>query len=302
MNTLFCTVFTPTYNRADLLNDLYSSLLNQTFSDFEWIIVDDGSIDNTKETVYRFIQEKKIKIKYHKVVNGGKHRAINIGLDLSCGKVFAIVDSDDKLTDNAIEKINSYFREIEHSNKKFCGVSANKGFNENEMIGTTFTERYVDAKSNERGKYNISGDKFEVYYTAILKKYKFPTFDGENFLSEIIVWNRLAKDGYLLRWFNDTIYICEYLDDGLTSNNLKILAKNPQGYALRIKEQVEFGNISMKAKLGYYSNYYFLLHKDKKLNVMIQDLNANYFLFLISIVIRKLLILIRGVSNEYETI
>ena len=95
-NKVFCTVFTPAYNRKELLYRLYESLVEQTSKDFEWVIIDDGSTDGTDDMIAS-IKEDSFSIIYKKVENGGKHRAINRGLDIAEGEVFAIVDSDDYL-------------------------------------------------------------------------------------------------------------------------------------------------------------------------------------------------------------
>lgn len=99
------TVFTPTYNRAYILNNLYQSLCRQSYGDFEWLIVDDGSTDNTEGLIASWLDESKISLCYIKQPNGGKHRAINRGIQEANGNLFFIVDSDDYLADNAIERI-----------------------------------------------------------------------------------------------------------------------------------------------------------------------------------------------------
>ena len=302
MSEVFCTVFTPTYNRASLLSKLYESLVVQTEKDFEWVIVDDGSSDNTEEVVIEFIEQDKFKIIYFKQKNGGKHRAINKGLELCSGKVFAIVDSDDELTYDSLEKVKRWFDQIGNVNKKFCGVAGNKGYTAEKIVGATFEGEFIDATNIERRKYNIVGDKFEIYYTEILKKYPFPTFEGEKFMSEIVVWTRMAKDGYLVRWFNDIIYIAEYQEEGLTSNNFRVLANSPKGYALRIREQVKYADLSFKEKMGYYSNYYFLIKEKKSFSEIKKDLDISGIDLRLSILLRKILILIRGEKNEYENI
>lgn len=289
---VFCTIMTPTYNRADFLPTLYKSLKKQSDKDFEWIIVDDGSQDNTEDVVKKFINEtKNFKIIYHKSKNGGKHRAVNKGIDLAHGKIFAIVDSDDYLTVDALKKIKEYFKDIEkNSNKlKYAGVAGMKGYSEKEITGKTFKGKYVDAKSTERRKYNISGDKFEVFYTSVLKKNKFPEIKGEKFMTEAILWTRLANLGYYIRWYNDIIYICEYLPGGLTDKRKSLIDNSPKGYALYIKEQVKFGNITIKQKLGYYSFYAEVRKKYIKYSDIAKELDTNKFLVIFSVCLRKIL-------------
>lgn len=303
MNEFFCTVFTPAYNRATLLKRLYDSLTEQKFKDFEWVVVDDGSTDDTESVMESFINEKKIDIKYVKVENGGKHRAINVGVEMSKGKVFAIVDSDDYLTPFALEKIYTWFGEIEENNTlKYCGVAGCRGYNEHQIIGTTFEGEYLDATNIQRKHYNITGDKFEVYYTDIMRMYKFPEFEGEKFMPEIVVWTRMAKDGYYIRWYQDILYLCNYLEGGLTDNNLKLLSNNPKGYALRIREQVKYAELSLKEKWGYYSNYYYLRRKKESFGEMCKNVEVSCVEMLCAIVLRFVIMLRRGNFNEYKNI
>ncbi|CAG9613758.1 hypothetical protein BACCIP111899_02977 [Bacillus rhizoplanae] len=114
----------------------------------------------------------------------------------------------------------------------------------------------MDATSLERTKFNITGDKAEVFYTKILRKYKFHEFKGGKFITEATVWDRMAYDGYKIRWFNKTIYICDYLDEGLTKNMKEMFAKNPKGTACYIKQQIKFYKCNLKGRLSYYNLYY----------------------------------------------
>ncbi|WP_413307841.1 glycosyltransferase family 2 protein [Bacillus sp. 1P10SD] len=255
------TVFTPTFNRAYILENLYNSLQSQTYTNFEWLVIDDGSTDNTAELFNNWIRENKLHIRYHRVENGGKHRAINKATDLASGELFFIVDSDDYLTEDALESIVQWEGTIENK-EEFCGVSGNRGKSKTDLWGTTFEGEYIDASSLERNKKNITGDKAEVFYTKLLQKYKFKEFEDENFITEATVWNRMAADGYKIRWFNKTIYICNYLNDGLTNNMKIIFANNPRGTAYYINQQIKYYQCNFKGKLSYY-NLYFELVKEK---------------------------------------
>ncbi len=234
------TVFTPTFNRAYIIEKLYDSLKQQTCKDFEWIVIDDGSSDNTAILFDKWcLEDNGFDIIYLKVKNGGKHRAINKGTEMARGKLFFIVDSDDYLLNNAIEQIISWESTIENL-EGFAGVSGNRGYSEEQIIGETFNGDFIDATNLERGKFRIFGDKAEVYYTEILRKYKFPEIEGENFMTENVVWNAIANDGYKIRWFNQITYICHYLTDGLTYHSGEIAVKNPKGYALANKRNQMF--------------------------------------------------------------
>ncbi|MEI2533009.1 glycosyltransferase family 2 protein, partial [Escherichia coli] len=162
------TVFTPTYNRSYILDNLYQSLKNQTCYDFEWLIIDDGSTDDTEILIKKWISEETLfNIKYHKKQNGGKHRAINIGVELAKGKLFFIVDSDDKVLPDSVEKIIDWESKLPRK-EKFAGVAGNRAYSNDQVIGKTFTGDFIDATSLERERFNIMGDKAEAFYTDIL--------------------------------------------------------------------------------------------------------------------------------------
>lgn len=226
------TVFTPTYNRAYRLETLYKSLCAQTCKDFEWIVINDGSTDNTAELFAKWTEnDNGFPIIYKEVENGGKHRAINKAVGMAHSDAFFIVDSDDYLLPFAIEKIGSWFKTVEN-NDAFAGISGLRGYTIDDPIGgwPTFEGDYVDCTHLQRHLYQLLDDKAEVYKTSILKKYPFPEFEGEKFVTEAVVWEHIARDGYKLRWYNQIIYICEYLADGLTASANKKFMENPKGH------------------------------------------------------------------------
>lgn len=237
------SVFTPTYNRAYLLGNLYKSLLNQTTHNFEWIIIDDGSKDGTEELVGSWIKDtrKKFQITYKKVRNGGKHRAINYGVELAKYEAFFIVDSDDVLTEDAIWFINSEFIKVADK-VEYAGISGLCMYKNKEIIGgrPQFSD-YIDATNFEREKYSLLGDKAEVYKTSVLKRYPFPEFENETFLAEAVVWDAIAYDGLKLRWFNKPIYCAEYMGDGLSRNGYIKMKNNPCGWAEWIRRERLYG-------------------------------------------------------------
>ena len=251
------TVFTATYNRGYILPKLYQSLKRQTYRSFEWIIIDDGSTDNTEILVSKWKNAGNFfDIRYIKTINGGKHRAINKGVKLARGILFFIVDSDDYLTDNALERI-SYWENTINSKSSFAGICGNKMYFNGELMGKTFCGQTIDCKMHERKKYGIVGEKAEVFYVHILKKYPFPEFENENFLSEAVVWNRISVDGYKLRFFNESIYFSEYRDDGLTCNIKEKMKKNINGTLLFFKEMFFLQNNTLdRFRIGSLYIYY----------------------------------------------
>lgn len=233
------TVFTPTYNRAYIIENLYHSLQRQTFRDFEWLVIDDGSSDNTEEIFQNWIQnENAFPIRYYKQPNGGKCRAINHALDLAEGELFFTVDSDDYLTDDALEKIVLWESQLPEE-KKFCGVAGNLGISPDKTPNTLFHTEYYDGTLLDRYS-EVDGERAIVFYTAIHQRYKYPVFNEEKFMTEAVVYNRMAHDGYKMRFYNDIIWIYEYREDGLTKSGHSLFLNNPRGYCLWLKEKNQF--------------------------------------------------------------
>lgn len=256
MDRVQVTVFTPAYNRSYIIGELYSSLRRQSCKEFEWVVIDDASDDDTQHKVENWANdEKEFPIRYiRKEIGGGKHRAINDAVKLANGKLFFIVDSDDVLTDDAIEKILHWESEIENK-AGFAGVSGNRGKNKDEIIGDTFSGEHIDAPFTQREAYNILGDKAEVYYTEVLEKYPFPEFEGERFITERVVWDKIGADGYKIRWYNEVIYLCEYLSDGLTQNGDEVFRKNPKGAAFNLNQMIKIYHYSFLQKLRSVNGY-----------------------------------------------
>lgn len=256
------TVFTPTYNRAYILPQLYASLLKQTVYDFEWLIVDDGSFDNTEELVAQWsVCCSQFSIRYHKQKNGGKHRAINWGTQNAGGELFFIVDSDDQLTEDAIQTIIEV-RNTLPSDGQFAGIAGNKGYSSEKIVGTTFTGSTLDCTTVERGKFGISGDRAEVFFTDLMKRYPFPEYAGETFVTEAVVWDKMAIDGYCLRYFNKIIYLCDYLEDGLTGQGLDLYYRNPMGYGHYLRQTRSVNKFGRRLQTYYDVECYLHWHKE----------------------------------------
>jgi len=251
---MLITVFTPTYNRAYTLSSLYRSLINQSCMDFEWLVIDDGSIDETEQLIAKYIDENKLNIRYVKTENAGKHIAINKGVDLAKGELFFIVDSDDQLPKNSIKDILSNYHKVKED-YSIAGVVGRRGDKLKGVIGSEsgFTELVVNAL-DFRYKHNIVGDMAEVIKTDVLKKYKFPQFGKEKFCPESLVWNRIAQQ-YDFLWFNEIVYYCEYLPDGLTSSIVKIRMKSPKSSMLHYSELSKY-KIPLKQKVKAIINFW----------------------------------------------
>ncbi|MCH4191066.1 MAG: glycosyltransferase family 2 protein [Butyrivibrio sp.] len=237
------TVLTPTYNRAEYLKKLYESLLKQTEQLFIWMIADDGSDDETAEIVRTFQNEKKIEIRYFYQPNGGKHRALNSGIRQIQTELTYIVDSDDYLPDNAIEIILKYhlkYRKVfniwtgeDTRGNRICGYCFLRYYSDGRVNTAKFAEKesignYVDVRINE----NNGGDKAEVFFTAILKKFPFPEYQGEKFVPEDLVWMQMAGK-YDFVHINEKVYICDYMEGGLTRTGHRNKIHSPHGMMKR---------------------------------------------------------------------
>ena len=220
------TILTPTYNREKTLQRVYESLLAQTNKDFEWVIVDDGSTDNTKALIESFIAEDKISIKYFYKTNGGKHTALNVGTQAAKGELLLVLDSDDYLLDNAIQTSYEYWRKYKN-NKSICGMTflcriENPIYNV--KLFDECVSNMIDFKYN---KGNLT-DMCEVMRTDVLQQYPFPVFENERFLSEIVAFGEMAKK-YQVAYIPKEIYVAEYLDTGLSRNWFELVINNPLG-------------------------------------------------------------------------
>ena len=219
------TVVTPSYNRSENLSFLYQSLLKQTSKDFEWLIIDDGSQDNTKEVVDGFVSEGSIPISYVYKDNGGKHSALNIAFKTVKSELLFIVDSDDVLTSDAVETILKDWDGVQ--DKNLCGISYLRGYDEKNVIGDKHPQDYViDNFINLRYNRGIVGDKAEVWRTECLRDFQFPEYPGERFISESVAWIYLAKSWDMLM-VNKIIYITEYLAGGLSDSGRKLRFQCP---------------------------------------------------------------------------
>lgn len=245
MNNELLTVLTPTYNRADKLQNLYMSLQNQTSKNFVWLIIDDGSTDGTEEIVRNFQHERSFQIQYIKKDNGGKHTALNVGICKCSTPLSIIVDSDDILLPNAVSIVERYYRKYKN-NQKIAVYSFLRCYSNGTPIIKIDKDEFVSSYVQYRIKENHPGDMAEVFKSGILKKYPFPVFANEKFLSEDVVWIQMGLK-YESVFINKPIYQCEYLPGGLTDNDKKMKFASPLGSMMR-------GSMLMKKECGIKAN------------------------------------------------
>lgn len=232
------SIITPTYNREKELGRVYESLLKQSNKDFEWLVVDDGSVDNTKSLVENYIKEKKINIRLLTKENGGKPSAYNLGVENAKGELLLCLDSDDALVEDAIETIlEDYF--IIKDNEQCAGLVYNcEDIASKEIIGTPLPDGFFDTYYNIYEKYQVKGDKAQVIKTKVAKEYPFPIIDGEKFVPEALVNNRISKK-YNFLYRDKAVMQKEYLTDGYSANYFNLVKRNPMSNRLYFKELYE---------------------------------------------------------------
>lgn len=246
------TIFTATYNRAYILPKLYESLKNQTNKDFVWLVVDDGSVDDTKILVQSWINEKTIDIEYIYQENGGKSRAHNTGVKNCKTQLFFCVDSDDYITDKTVEKILSRSDEL-FGNNEAAGIIAYRGKNETEVLGNKFNEKLKTSTLGDLYRAGFVGDTSLIYKSQILKNFLFPEIENEKFVTEDYVYCQIDQKYYML--LEPTVMIvCNYLGDGYTKNALKLNLKNPVGTLMYYNLKVSLAK-SFKEKCMYVIRY-----------------------------------------------
>lgn len=249
------TVFTPTYNRGAFLYKIFESLSQQTFKDFEWIVVDDGSTDNTKDIIEKIIDGcDSFPVRYIYKENGGKHTAINVGVKNSKGELFLILDSDDSLPKDSLEII-AMQNETCSSKKDCAGVCGLMAHHNGERIGGGFpAEELYESVLYFRYKLGVTGDLLEVFKTSVLREFSFPEINGEKFCPEALVWNRIAVK-YKLYCFNKVVYYRDYLEGGLTDKIIKIRMESPVATCMTYVEMLEYP-IPLIQKIKAAINYW----------------------------------------------
>lgn len=231
------TILTPAYNRWNKLEALWESLQNQTEKDFEWLVVDDGSTDDTKELIRQMQTKSDFPVRYIYKNNGGKHTALNVGIKTIKSDLTFIVDSDDYIKPDAVASILKIHKKYENQ-QNLCGYVFLRAFPDGKINGKMFNpdERiasYIEVRVNGNDTDTI--DKAEVFLTRCLKEFPFPEYSGENFLGEDLVWMRMARK-YQMVHVNKVIYVGNYMADGLTRNRRKHNIASPVGCMHRAEE------------------------------------------------------------------
>ena len=253
---MLLTIFTPTYNRKDLLKRVYDSLLVQTVKDFEWLIVDDGSTDDTDSVVREWIMENRITIRYFYRENGGKMRAHNVGVRLAKGEIFTCLDSDDYLVETAVEELVHCYnvnKDRQYEEKRVAGVVAHKGETADKLLGDC---EFPDCElSTLYGLYlkGFKGETTLLYETRVLRQYPFPEIDGEKYVPEDYVYDKIDVE-YALAVLPKIITVCEIVSEGYTDSVKKLKKNNPMAWYLYYEQRAAITPFSM-LKIKYLGRY-----------------------------------------------
>ena len=238
--TTTLTVFTPAYNRAHTLNRTYQSLCLQTSKDFEWLIIDDGSTDNTRELVERWIEDSLISIRYIYQHNQGMHGAHNTAYKNITTELNTCIDSDDWLPKDAVEKIISFWRK--NGNDSYAGLVGLDQKENGEIIGTCFPNTLKLTTLQEYYESGGRGDKKLVYRTDVVNQYpEYPIFKGEKYVGLNYKYMLIDQDWKLLV-LNEPLVVVDYQEDGSSYNMYQQYWNNPKGFSFLRKIEMKSTN------------------------------------------------------------
>lgn len=254
MDAYKIAVFTPTYNRARLLPQLFESLQEQTRFDFYWLVVDDGSTDDTRDVVESFQKTAKFEIKYVYKENGGKHTAINMMLDMINAELVLIVDSDDFISEDTIETILQDYSNLNTDGpdtEDICQMIYLRATFNGAVIGDSFPVDCglvdpIECMVNG----GVKGDKCDVLVTKAFRNCRFPVYPAENFMGETVLWYLAYQKDRKIFVRNKVLYYCEYREDGLTMSGRPMRIRQPFGGMAHANSYL-FDGVRPKLRLKY---------------------------------------------------
>ena len=233
------TILTPTYNRVHTLPLLYDSLCAQTCDEFEWLVVDDGSADDTISWLRSCRDRHPVfPIRILSQPNGGKHMALNAGVAAAQGEWIFVVDSDDRLTADAVEYVQRVLASVAVTSGKATGVCFRRAHLDGRLMGRLWHGAVPFAARPGLVARMVQADLAYVFPSAVMRSLPFPVIPGEKFVPELYIWNRIADAGDILYYLDRVIYLCDYLSDGYTRNFQSHLKASPGGFLLFYADQI----------------------------------------------------------------
>ena len=258
----FFTVFVPTYNRAALLPRLLDSIAAQTFQDFELLIVDDGSTDNTQQILSEFAKHARFPVRIHCQTNQGLTSTINVALDKAEGFLFVKIDDDSTLVPTALDRFHYWWHAAQElfSEPIVCVEALLADINTGKVIGTPYPQSPMLSDHIEiYYGFNRRGDPIRAIRTDIPAKYRYPRFAGENFIPEAYLWNRVGFERHKAVYINEVLSFTEYRADGMCRNFVKYRVRNPRGFELYYRDFLQTAihdeRVSYKALLRHACNW-----------------------------------------------
>ncbi len=257
------SILTPTYNRGKLLERLYNSILkNLNYGlEVEWLIMDDGSIDDTASLIEKFINENKFDIQYYSQENKGKMEAINNLVPYVTGDLIIECDSDDYFKQNAFLTIKNTCNELDENTYALCYLK----YDQNECnIGNLFKEKET-TMFNMYFKQGENGEKALVYNAAIRKQYNYKLEKDEKFITEARMYHKMDLK-YKIKCFNEPVMICEYQEEGYSKNIVEMFKKYPYGYYEYFKEMfdMDLNGIYLKKRMYILKHYILFSYLTKR--------------------------------------
>lgn len=277
------SILTATYNREKLLPNLYQSLIenSKTFQNFEWLIMDDGSTDQTRELVKQWMKENKIEIHYYYQENQGKMAAINHLNNHVTGDIWIEMDSDDVFCEHTLDKIARDYETLEDD---VYGILYYKHLTGMETKKDEHLENKVLKLYDMHYKYGYTYDMALTFKTAYRKQYQYPLEHGERFITEARMYYKMDQDYQGLLIKNDVIMDCAYMDDGYTKNIMEVFKKYPYGYYEYFKELLNYPHHGILFKKRIYMIKHYILFsvltkRSFKESVCALEQGANKVLF-----------------------
>lgn len=267
------TVFTPLYNRRHTIHRVFESLNRQTFKGFEWLIIDDGSTDNARELIEGFKRLADFNIRYYYKQNGGKHTAWNMALELIETEYFICLDSDDALTDDALERMLFHWDSIADRSGYWSVVGLCVDSQTGEVVGDRYPQGINEAASPGEIAAKVNGEKFSCLRTDVMKAFPFPEPEGTTFITECIVWNKVDKD-YRQYYVNEPYRVYyQHEPDSLTTAWYRDHVK--EGYVSNYFWKIStLNDVGGNLKTVFQAAYYGLM-SEKKPSTIIKDVKGK---------------------------
>ncbi len=296
---MLLSIITATYNRAYCLENIYTSLISNLYTDeIEWLIVDDGSTDTTRILVDKWLLEDKINLKYFKINNGGKTRAIYHGFSQNpIGQYTLILDSDDYFSDNALEIIKNNLIDLP---ERFIGIIGLKAYTDGKVIGQPFSKAEAGYTEIYFGKNAIKSDRLFIIKTAIYSDSIVLPFEGENFMPDNIPYINANRFG-IYKLINEVFYLGDYLEDGMTSNIHKMAMTNIKSFVFE-KSELQKQKLSLTYTISNTIKYihYSILAK-RKVNEIYKLSNDKFWTVILYLPTYLLLFQKRRVYLKFQT-